>query len=71
MANENWQKAKEIFVEVLRQKPEDRPQFLEQVCEGDKTLRHEVESLLDSFDDANSFMEMPGIGAVGDVITNK
>ena len=69
MANENWQKAKEIFVEALRKKPEERSQFLDQICD-DAKMRREVESLLDSFDDANSFMEKPVIGEVAEVITN-
>ena len=70
MTNENWQRAKEIFAEALRQKPEDRPQFLDQVCDGEAETRREVESLLDSFDDASGFMESPAVGEVADVITN-
>ena len=66
MAHENWQLVKEIFADALRQKPELRPEFLDSVCSGDKTLRREVESLLASFDSAESFMEKPAVGEIAD-----
>ncbi|HRH43434.1 MAG TPA: protein kinase [Pyrinomonadaceae bacterium] len=69
MANENWKKAKEIFAEALRRKSAERSQFLDEVCAEDVEIRREVESLLDSFDDAQSFMESPVVGEVADVIT--
>ncbi len=62
MAHENWRKVKEIFADALRQTPEARPDFLDDVCRDDKTLRREVESLLASFDSAESFMESPAVG---------
>jgi serine/threonine protein kinase len=68
MAHENWQQVKEIFADALRQTPKERPQFLDRVCSDDKNLRGEVESLLASFDSAESFMESP---AVGDYATDK
>lgn len=62
MAHENWQQVKEIFADALRQTPEERPQFLDRICSDDKRLRREVESLLASFDSAESFMESPAVG---------
>ncbi|MBA3692439.1 MAG: hypothetical protein H0W77_03210, partial [Acidobacteria bacterium] len=35
MAHENWRQVKEIFADVLRQKPEARRQFLNEVCADD------------------------------------
>ena len=67
MANENRQQIKNIFNAVWRQKPEERLPFLERVCEDDET-RREVESLLASFDDSESFLESPAIGEVTDII---
>lgn len=66
MAHENWQQVKEIFADTLRQKPEERASFLDRVCSDDKRLRREIESLLASFDSAESFMESPAIGEVTD-----
>ena len=62
MAHENWQQVKEIFADALRQTPEERSQFLDRICSNDKRLRREVESLLASFDSAESFMESPAVG---------
>ena len=68
MAHENWRQVKEIFVDALRQTPEERPHFLDRVCSDDKTLRREVESLLNSLDSAESFLESPAVGEVVDEI---
>ncbi|MDQ3748089.1 MAG: serine/threonine-protein kinase [Acidobacteriota bacterium] len=67
MAHENWRQVKEIFADVLRQKPEARRQFLNEVCADDAT-RREVESLLSSFDEAESFMENPAVGEVAELL---
>ncbi len=71
MAHENWQQVKKIFADALRQTPEARPQFLDSVCSGDNILRREVESLLTSFDSAESFMETPAVGEVAGSFTGK
>jgi len=39
----------------------DRATFLDQACDGDESLRQEVESLLKSYGDAESFMETPAV----------
>ncbi|MBA4184581.1 MAG: serine/threonine-protein kinase, partial [Acidobacteria bacterium] len=67
MAHENWRQVKEIFADVLRQKPEARRQFLNEVCADDAATRREVESLLSSFDEAESFMENPAVGEVAEL----
>ncbi|MEP6903711.1 MAG: serine/threonine-protein kinase, partial [Actinomycetota bacterium] len=62
MAQKNWRHVKEIFADALRQTPENRGQFLDRVCGEDKPLRREIESLLSSYDNAESFMEKPAVG---------
>ena len=59
MSDAEWQEAKRIFDEALRQKPEERARFVSEVCGEDKSLCREVESLLSSFDGAGSFLETP------------
>ncbi len=59
MADNNWQKVREIFDSALRRQPEERRRFIHEVCGGDKTLLAEVESLLSALDSAESFMETP------------
>ncbi|MGI8789196.1 MAG: protein kinase domain-containing protein [Pyrinomonadaceae bacterium] len=68
MADENWQQIREIFDDALRQKPEERARFVNEVCGVDKTLLREVETLLSSLDSAESFMETPAVAKVAGVI---
>ena len=56
-----WKKAKEIFIEALQLKPEERPQFLNKICINDIEIHREVESLLECFDNAEDFMQKPAI----------
>ncbi len=59
MNNDGWEKAKLIFGDALKVAPAERVRFLDEVCGGDADTRREVESLLNSFDGAGSFMEKP------------
>ena len=68
MKTNNWEKAKEIFGDAIKFAPDERIRFLDKICDGDKTVRREVESLLASYDEAESFMESPAVGKVADVI---
>ncbi len=68
MADEKWQKVREIFDSALRRQPGERRRFVKQVCGDDKTLLTEVESLLSSLDSAESFMETPAVAKVAGVI---
>ena len=56
---DDWEKAKKIFGDALKLAPELRLQYLDDVCADDADTRREVESLLNSFDQAESFMETP------------
>ena len=62
MASDKWEQIKEIFDAALRHKPEMRPQFVDEACDGDEAVRREVESLLSSFGHADSFMQKPVVG---------
>ena len=68
MAAENWQKVREVFDSALGRPPEERQNFVNEVCGDDKTLLAEVESLLSSSDSAESFMETPAVAQVAGVI---
>ncbi|MCA1600890.1 MAG: serine/threonine protein kinase [Acidobacteria bacterium] len=71
MPNEKWQQVKEIFDAALRHKAEERPAFLARACAGNETVRREVESLLSSYNRAESFMDKPLIGDMGEATTIK
>jgi serine/threonine protein kinase len=59
MTPEQWHRVKEVFEAALGQAPEERADFLVQVCGGDDLLCKEVESLLSSYEQEKSFMETP------------
>src|SRR5215813_13480033 len=52
-----WQQVEQIFHAALQRKPEERAGFLVQTCAGDKSLLIEVNSLLTSFGQDDSFFE--------------
>jgi serine/threonine protein kinase len=68
MAEEKWQKVREIFDSALCRNPEERRKFVREACGEDKALLAEVESLLASLDSAESFMETPAVAKVASVI---
>ena len=63
-----WQQVREIFDLAVRHNREERSQFLAEACGDDKTLLKEVESLLSSFDGANSFLEISPVASFSDPI---
>ena len=67
MADDNWQKVREVFDVALRQKPEERQNYIVETCGEDKLLLAEVESLLASLSGADSLMETPAVAKVADV----
>lgn len=71
MTQKNWQQVKEILIDAMRQPPEQRPAFLDRACSDDKDLRREVESLLSSYDSAESFLESPAFNGFDEIIEEK
>jgi serine/threonine protein kinase/tetratricopeptide (TPR) repeat protein len=68
MNPEQWQKVKEIFGAASQRAAGERADFLVAACDRDDEVRREVESLLSSFADAQSFMESPAVGEVASLI---
>ncbi len=63
MTSKRWDEIKEVFSEALGRAPEDRAAFIARVCAGDDELRGEVESLLESYQQAGDFIESPPLAA--------
>ena len=61
-----WKRVKGIFHEALRREPAERDAFLDECCDGDPHLRIEVESLLISLNEAQTFLEEPILLASSD-----
>ncbi|MBA4123236.1 MAG: protein kinase [Acidobacteria bacterium] len=68
MKRENWQKVKAIFDSAVEVAPDNRSAFLNDACADDGELRREVETLLASSDEAESFMETPFAGEIAGLI---
>ena len=64
----NWEQVKELFVAVLAQPFAERDDFLARQTAGNETLRREVESLLKSYEEAESFMEKPAAQSAAESI---
>ncbi|MFZ0588891.1 MAG: hypothetical protein WAM39_00260, partial [Bryobacteraceae bacterium] len=61
MDRERWKQVDELLQSALLHSPVERDAFLGQACHGDKVLEQEVRSLLDSDQEAGSFLENPAI----------
>ena len=69
--SQHWQQVKEIFEAALERPPTQRPQFLASACGGDEELRSEVQSLLNSYAEAGSFLETPAIASAAESLIDK
>ena len=66
MTSERWERTKQILEDALRFAPEKRAAFLDSACDRDAALRGEVESLIASYEDADSqFLAAPAPEALG------
>jgi serine/threonine protein kinase/TolB-like protein len=71
MKIDDWEKAKKIFGDAIKHAPELRSRYLDEVCADDVDTRREVESLLFSYDHAESFMETPVAPDISEIIEVK
>jgi eukaryotic-like serine/threonine-protein kinase len=55
----SWSQVKALFEGALKLAPEDRATFLEHSCGENQQLKLEVESLLETHDDAGEFLAQP------------
>lgn len=61
-AGERWVRIKAVFGEALEVPESERSAFVARACEGDVTLRMEIESLLTNEKAAVGFLETPAVG---------
>jgi len=57
--NDNWRKVREIFDAAICREPEERQKFIVEACGENKSLLARIESLLESFDKTDDFLETP------------
>src|SRR5688572_12060464 len=71
MTPEDWQQVKQIFNSALEYQPGARAEYLSRACSGNDSLRHEVESLIASYEKAGSFIESPAYQAVAESLLDE
>ena len=71
MEPESQSRVEQLVQEALELAPEQRSEFLERRCAGDKHLRAEVESLLAFEKDAHSFMEAPALQVAAEALARE
>jgi serine/threonine protein kinase len=59
MTPERLQQIEDLYHSALERNPAERMAFMDDSCNGDEELRHEVESLLASHEKAGDFIEEP------------
>jgi eukaryotic-like serine/threonine-protein kinase len=69
MTPERWLQLKEIFQSALERNPAERSAFLRHACAGDAALRSEVESLIDSHDQAGDSIEAMAVEAATEMLS--
>src|SRR5262249_49366999 len=57
-----WLRVNQLFHSALEREPAQRAAFLDQACADDQELRREVESLIGSSENSDSFIDAPGFG---------
>lgn len=62
----NWLKVREIFEDATRYSPDRRRSYVREACGGDDKLLTEIESLLDSYEETNDFLETPAVVQIVD-----
>jgi serine/threonine protein kinase/Tol biopolymer transport system component/Tfp pilus assembly protein PilF len=63
MTPERWKKVEEIFESALERAPEEQSAYLTRACEGDESLRRQVETLIASYKKAGRFIETPALAS--------
>ncbi len=70
MTPARFQTIEQIYREALEQQPDQIAAFLDRVCKGDAILRHKIEALLSSQQQADAFIEDSAVGLAARIIQN-
>jgi serine/threonine-protein kinase len=70
MPESHWENLKEMFHRALSVPPEERETYLDQVSNGDSTLRAAVESLLKAHAETNNFVDTPAYQAAAEMLVD-
>ena len=56
-----WQRINDLFHSALEREPGERAAFLAQACDGEQSLRREVEALLEAHERVDTFFGEPAL----------
>src|SRR5437762_9178695 len=70
MKAERWKQVNDLFQSAVERAPGERAAFLDEACQGDEPLRHEVGSLLTSHERSENFIELPAYQVAPELVTN-
>src|SRR6266478_912667 len=70
MTPARFQTIEEIYRAAVDQEPEQRDAFLDRACKGDAALRHKIEALLSSRQQADGFIESSAVSLAAKLIQN-
>jgi len=59
MTPERWQRIDQLYHDALKHKTAERLAFVREICGDDKSLRQEVESLLEVHDPQDTLLDLP------------
>src|SRR4030095_603210 len=71
MTAARWQQIDQLFHATLECESRDRASFLAQACEGDESLRREVESLIMAHQQSGSFFEEPANDIAAELLSGR
>jgi eukaryotic-like serine/threonine-protein kinase len=71
MQPERWHLIDELFHLALEQRPGRRAEFLARACSGDEVLRGEIEALISSHEQAQSFIETPAFDLAAELLAKE
>src|SRR5258707_14455088 len=69
MKAERWKQVNDLFQSTVDRTPGERAAFLDEACHNDEGLRREVESLLNSHERSENFIESPAFEVAPELVT--
>src|SRR5437867_2526328 len=71
MTPERWQQINQLFHSALECDPSRRAAFLADACAGDADLKEQIESLLQSHEEEETFIEAPPSDIAAELLADR
>src|SRR5215212_1311390 len=67
----HWEQIDQLFHSALERETGERAAFLTQACNGDESLRYEVQSLIRSHEQSENFIETPAGDIAAELLSGR